>query len=160
MGKAKKIGIGVGIAVAAFFGIAIAAAVIASDSETVSQDTSTLGTAEIQRSVRVYDLTYQVVNATQDERLITVIVNAENHSSGIELVGYFDFRLIDEEKNLYEDARPIPPDSGPLPAMGEIAPGADRDFKFVFRIPEGTQLADCQLVVVVDPRNPSYLSLS
>lgn len=159
MGKAKKIGIGVGIVVAAFFGIAIAAALAASDSETISQDTSTLAAAD-GRSVRVYDLTFRVVNATQDGRLITVIVNVENHGSGIELVSWLDFRLIDGQKNLYEDARPFPPDSGTLAAMGEIAPGADRDFKYVFRVPEGTPLTDCQLVVLEDLRNPSYLSLS
>jgi len=154
MGKAKKIGIGVGIAVGAFFGIVIAVALMTSN----STDAPVLKAAE--KSVRVNDLTFEVTNATQDARLITVIVMVENHGSDIELVSWNDFRLIDGEKNLYEDARPFPPDSGNLAAMGEIAPSADREFKYVFRVPEGTQLADCQLVVLEDSDNLKYLDLS
>lgn len=113
-----------------------------------------------EKSVRVNDLTFEVINATQDGRLITVIVMVENRGSDIELVSWLDFRLIDGEKNLYEDARPFPPDSGNLAAMGEIAPSADREFKYVFRVSEGTRLADCQLVVLEDSDDPKYLNLS
>ncbi|NOJ26493.1 MAG: hypothetical protein DA330_00575 [Nitrososphaera sp.] len=153
MGKAKKIGIG--IAVGAFFAIVIAAALITSNSEA---NAPVLTVSE--KSVRVNDLTFEVINATQDGRLITVIVMVENRGSDIELVSWLDFRLIDGEKNLYEDARPFPPDSGNLAAMGEIAPSADREFKYVFRVSEGTRLADCQLVVLEDSDDPKYLNLS
>jgi len=153
LGKAKKIGIG--IAVGAFFAIVIAAALITSNSEA---NAPVLTVSE--KSVRVNDLTFEVINATQDGRLITVIVMVENRGSDIELVSWLDFRLIDGEKNLYEDARPFPPDSGNLAAMGEIAPSADREFKYVFRVSEGTRLADCQLVVLEDSDDPKYLNLS
>ncbi len=166
LGKGKKIGIGVGIAVAAFFGLVIAASLAMNSQPTPSNPTSTTPTdvttntpISEQKSVRVRELSFSIVNATQDGRTITVIVNVENHASGIEFVSWQTFRLIDGQKNLYEDARPFPPDSGQLPAMGEIAPSATKPFKYVYVIPEGTQLGDCQLVVLEDSRNPSYLDL-
>ena len=154
MGKAKKIGIGIGIAVGAFFAIAIAASMTIPDLES---NASTLAANE--KSVRVDDLTFEVVNATKNARLMTVIVSVENHGSDIELVSWNNFRLIDGEKNLYEDARPFPPDSGNLAAMGEIAPSGSREFKYVFQVPEETQLAECQLVVLEDSDNLKYLDL-
>lgn len=87
-------------------------------------------------------------------------MNVENHGQRIETVSWLDFRLIDNNKNLYEDGRPFPPDSGQLVAMGEIAPSADRDFKYIFIIPEGIQKTGCQLVILEDSNNLQYLDLA
>lgn len=157
MGTGKKIGIGIGITLVAFFGLVIAASLAANNqqSDTLSQNPATT-----QQNVRVNDLTFSIVNATQTGRSITVIVDIENHGSGIEFVSWQTFRLIDADKNLYEDARPFPPDSGQLPAMGEIAPSATKPFKYVYAVPEGMQLDNCQLVVLEDSRDPKYLDLT
>ncbi len=111
------------------------------------------------QTVRVYDLTCKIGNATQDGRVITIIVNVENLGQDIESVYEDHFRLIDGAKILYDDGRLIPPSSGKLPAGGEIAPSAGRDFKYIFVIPEGTRMTDCQLVVVKEWGNPRYLEL-
>ena len=109
--------------------------------------------------MRVNDLSFKIDNATQDGRRISVIVNVENHGQHIEMVTWLDFRLIDDGKNLYEDARAFPPDHGPLAAMGEIAPSGNRDFKYVFVVPEGVQMTDCQFVILEDSNNLKYLNL-
>lgn len=162
MGKAKKIGIGIGIAVAAFFTLAIIVGALAANQGTpapamqTAEDLSvadTVQTAVHTKSARIYDLTFRVINATQDGRIITVFVNVENHGQSIEYISWSDFRLIDAQKKLYEDVRLLPPD-------GEIAPTANMDFKYIFRVPEGTQLSDCQLMVLEDYQNPRYLELS
>jgi hypothetical protein len=44
--------------------------------------------------------------------------------------------------------------------MGEIAPSAIKPFKYVYVIPEGTQLAKYQLMVLENSQNPSYLDLT
>jgi hypothetical protein len=111
------------------------------------------------QTVRVNDLSFKIDNATQDGRRISVIVNVENHGQHIEMVTWLDFRLIDDGKNLYEDARAFPPDHGPLAAMGEIAPSGNRDFKYVFVVPEGVQMTDCQFVILEDSNNLKYLNL-
>lgn len=180
MGKGKKIAIGAGIAVVAFFAFVIIVAAFSqqpqsdsvastqitnqesSDSSSIIQaaNEASQNTSAQPQSVRVDDLSYKIINATQEGRRITVIVNVENHGQRIETISWLDFRLIDGNKNLYEDARPFPPDQGPLAAMGEIAPSADRDFKYVFVIPEGTQMTDYRLVVLEDSNNPRYLDLN
>jgi hypothetical protein len=169
MGKAKKVGLGVGIAIAAFFGIAIIAAALSPEKESSapSLDTQTkketpedtFVQAQTSQTVSANDLTFKIANSTQDGRVITIIANVENYGQDIESVYEGDFRLIDGAKILYEDGRLIPPSSGKLPARGEIAPSAERDFKYVFVVPEGTQMADCQLVIVKEWSNPRYLDL-
>lgn len=181
MGKGKKIAIGVGIAVAMFFAFVIVVATFAptlqSDSvpspatnqessspnsivqtsKETTPDTPVQPTAP--QMVSINDLTFKIVNATQHAQAITVIVNVENHGKLIETVSWLDFRLIDKNKMLYEDGRRFPPDKGQLAAMGEIAPSGNRDFKYVFFVPEGTQLAECRFVVLEDSNNPRYLEL-
>ena len=57
------------------------------------------------------------------------------------------------------DPRAFPPDHGPLAAMGEIAPSGNRDFKYVFVVPEGVQMTDGQFVILEDSNNLKYLNL-
>lgn len=185
MGKAKKVGIGIGITVGTFFVLAIIAASITPENdipqnESIQQTSQTESMVEVQKpegnttanensdniaisenvviqkqtseSVRIYDLTFRLVNATQDDTKITVFVNVENHGQSIEYISWGDFRLIDSQKQLYEDSRLFPDD-------GEIAPSANSDFKYIFRVSEGTQLRDYQLVVLEDWNNPRYLEL-
>lgn len=163
MGKGKKIGIGIGVVIVAFFSLAIISAALTPDSnpplsnsvaDTLTVDDAPLNTTSIQtqQKVRVHDLTFQVVNATQDNRLITVVVQVDNNGSRIEYVSWLDFRLIDGQRQLYEDYRLITPD-------GEVAPFGSKTFQWKFRVPEGTDMTDCQLVILEDPYNLQYLPL-
>jgi hypothetical protein len=166
MGKAKKIGIGIGIAVAAFFVLIIVVGAVVMSSrpsiegdQTVNENPTPITSDIDTNRVQARDLAFSITNATQEGRVISVIVMVENLGDRIETVSWQTFRLIDGSKNLYEDARAFPPDKGQLSAMGEIAPGGSREFKYVYSVPEDTELADCQFVVLEDSRNLKYLDL-